>query len=223
MKLAPSILAADLACLGDEVDRVAGSSHWIHVDVMDGHFVPNLTMGPATVGSLARRTDIPLDCHLMIDNPQEFFEPFASAGAKAISFHVEVAENPVSLAAELRGLGVQAGVAINPPTPFSAVEGLLGSIDYLLVMSVNPGFAGQAFIPDVLDKIRAARRLIDDQDLPTLIEVDGGINEETAVLAAAAGANILVAGNAVFAAADPGAAATAIVEAAELARQRALR
>jgi len=213
MKLAPSILSADFAELGAEVDRVREVAGLLHVDVMDGHFVPNLTIGPPVVRSLRKRTDLFLDCHLMVDNPGVLLEEFADAGADRCIVHVELGD-PRPLFGELRARGVGVGLVLNPPTPVDTVMPYLDQIDLLLVMSVNPGWGGQAFIPDVLDKVAAVRKEIDARGLAVEIEIDGGINVDTAPAAAAAGCDILVAGSAVFGAEDPAAAARAILAAA---------
>jgi ribulose-phosphate 3-epimerase len=212
-KLAPSILAADFARLGDEVTAVTAEADLLHVDVMDGHFVPNLTIGPPVVASLRRHTDLFLDCHLMVDNPGDLLADFADAGANRCIVHVELGD-PRPLFADLRARDVQVGLAVSPDTPFSAAEPYLPDIDLLLVMSVHPGFGGQTFIHDVLDKVRAARAVIDRRHLPVEIEIDGGVQTATAALAASAGVDILVAGSAIFGAADPAAAARALREAA---------
>jgi ribulose-phosphate 3-epimerase len=213
MKLAPSILSADFAELGAEVERVSEVADLLHVDVMDGHFVPNLTIGPPVVRSLRKRTDLFLDCHLMVDNPGVLLEEFADAGADRCIVHVELGD-PRPLFDELRARDVGVGLVLNPPTPVDAVMPYLDQIDLLLVMSVNPGWGGQAFIPEVLDKVVAARKEIDARGLAVEIEIDGGINVDTAPAAAAAGCDILVAGSAVFRAPDPVAAARAILAAA---------
>ena len=212
-KIAPSILSADFAQLADDVDRVAAEADLLHVDVMDGHFVPNLTIGPPVVKSLRKRTDLHLDCHLMVDNPGELLEDFADAGADGCTVHIELGD-PRPLFAAMRELGLRVGLTHNPETPVEAVLPYLEEIDVLLFMSVHPGFGGQAFIPSVLDKLTAARRVVDDGGLPVELEIDGGINRETAPRAAAAGADILVAGSAIFHADDPAAAARQIREAA---------
>ena len=213
MKLAPSILSADFARLGDEVARVAPAADLLHVDVMDGHFVPNLTIGPPVVASLRPHTDLFLDCHLMVDNPGVLLDDFAAAGADRCIVHVELGD-PRPLFDRLRALGVGVGLVCNPPTPVDAVLPYLAEIDLLLVMSVNPGWGGQAFIPEVLDKVRAARAEIDARGLAVEIEIDGGITVDTAPQAVAAGCDILVAGSAVFRAPDPVVAARAIRAAA---------
>jgi ribulose-phosphate 3-epimerase len=201
-KLSPSILSADFACLGDEVERVASEADLLHVDVMDGHFVPNLTIGPPVVEALRSRTDLFLDCHLMVENPGVLLEDFAKAGADRCIVHIELGD-PRPLFAKLRDLGVGVGLTLNPGTPVDTVLPHLEEIDLLLVMSVNPGWGGQSFIPEVLDKVRVARREIDERKLDVEIEIDGGIQEKTAPLAAEAGVDILVAGSAIFHADDP--------------------
>jgi len=214
VKLAPSILSADFAQLGADVDRVTEVADLLHVDVMDGHFVPNLTIGPPVVRSLRKHTDLFLDCHLMIDNPGDLLGAFADAGADRCIVHVELGD-PRPLFDELRARNVGVGLVLSPPTPVDAVLPYLDQIDLLLVMSVNPGWGGQPFIPEVLAKVAAARAEIDARHLPVEIEIDGGINVDTAPSAAAAGCDILVAGNAVFRAPDPVAAGRAIIAAAE--------
>ena len=212
-KIAPSILSADFAQLADDVERVAAEADLLHVDVMDGHFVPNLTIGPPVVKSLRKRTDLHLDCHLMVDNPGELLEDFADAGADGCTVHIELGD-PRPLFAVMRDLGLRVGLTHNPETPVDAVLPYLEEIDVLLFMSVHPGFGGQAFIPSVLDKLTTARRVVDEGALSVELEIDGGINRETAPRAAAAGADILVAGSAIFHADDPAAAARQIREAA---------
>jgi ribulose-phosphate 3-epimerase len=214
MKLAPSILSADFADLAAEVERVADAADLLHVDVMDGHFVPNLTIGPVVVSALRKHTDLFLDCHLMIDNPAVLLEGFADAGADRCIVHIELGD-PRPLFEEMRERNVGVGLVLNPETAVDAVLPYLDEIDLLLVMSVNPGWGGQGFIPDVLDKVRVARKVIDDRGLDVEIEIDGGINVTTAPAAAEAGVDILVAGSAVFGAPDPLEAARAIVAAAE--------
>ena len=209
MKLAPSILSADFADLASEIERVAGVADLLHVDVMDGHFVPNLTIGPPVVAALRKRTDLFLDCHLMVDNPEVLLDDFAAAGADGITVHVELGD-PRPLFARLRELGLRVGLTSNPSTPVEAVLPYLEEVDTLLVMSVNPGWGGQAFIPESLDKLATLRREVDARGLAAELEIDGGINVQTAPRAAAAGADIFVAGSAIFGAADPAAAAEAI-------------
>ena len=216
MKLAPSILSADFARLGAEVDRVTEVADLLHVDVMDGHFVPNLTIGPPVVASLREHTDLFLDCHLMVDNPGVLLADFASAGADRCIVHVELGD-PRPLFDELRGRDVGVGLVLNPETPVDAVLPYLAEIDLLLVMSVHPGWGGQSFIPDVLEKVKVARQEIDARALAVEIEIDGGITEVTAPAAAQAGVDILVSGSAVFKADDPVAAGRAILAAANAA------
>ena len=219
MKLAPSILSADFAELAAEVERVTEAADLLHVDVMDGHFVPNLTIGPVVVGALRKRTELFLDCHLMIDNPAILLEAFADAGADRCIVHIELGD-PRPLFDELRGRNVGVGLVLNPETPVGAVLPYLDEIDLLLVMSVHPGWGGQGFIPEVLDKVRVVRKEVDERGLDVEIEIDGGINVTTAPAAAEAGADIFVAGSAVFGASDPLGAARAIRAAAEAASSR---
>jgi len=200
VKIAPSLLAADWLRLGEEVASVeAAGADLLHCDVMDGHFVPNLSMGTAIVEAVARVAKAPLDVHLMLDNPSDFVEAFAEAGAATIGFHVEVVREPRKLADAIHALGKRASLTLNPATPADAAAGLLDAFDQVLVMSVEPGFGGQGFIPGVLDKVRAIRRLAPEG---LDIEIDGGINAATARDAVEAGANVLVAGTAVFGARD---------------------
>jgi ribulose-phosphate 3-epimerase len=213
MKLAPSILSADFAELARDIDRVRGEADLLHVDVMDGHFVPNLTIGPPVVESLRKRTDLFLDCHLMVDNPDVLLDDFAKAGADSCTVHVELGD-PRPLFDRMRHLGLGVGLVLNPETPLDAALPYLELIDLLLVMSVHPGWGGQAFIADVLAKLSDARRIVDERGLAVELEIDGGISIETAPRAAAAGADILVAGSAIFHADDPAAAARQIREAA---------
>ncbi len=219
MKVAPSILSADFSRLGEEVARVAGEADLLHVDVMDGHFVPNLTIGPPVVASLRPQTDLFLDVHLMVDNPGVLLDDFAEAGADRCIVHVELGD-PRPLFDRMRAHGMGVGLVLNPPTPVDDVLPFLDEIDLLLVMSVNPGWGGQSFIPEVLDKVRVARTEIDARTLAVEIEIDGGIKVDTAPLAAEAGCDILVAGSAVFHAADPAAAAREIRDAAWPGRAR---
>ena len=201
-RVAPSILSADFGCLADAVAAVAPEADLLHVDVMDGHFVPNLTIGPPVVKSLRRHTDLYFDCHLMVDNPGDFLDDFAAAGANGCSVHVEL-EDVVPLFAEMRRLGLDVGLAVNPETPVEACLPHLAAIDLLLMMTVHPGFGGQEFIADVMDKVKVAREEIDRRGLKVALQVDGGINEQTAPLAAAAGADVFVAGSAIFHSDDP--------------------
>jgi ribulose-phosphate 3-epimerase len=216
VRIAPSILSADFGALAASVDGVAAEADLLHVDVMDGHFVPNLTIGPPVVSSLRRHTDLYLDCHLMMDNPSDFLEAFARAGASGCTVHAEI-DGVDDLVTQMRELGLDVGVAANPDTPFKAVAPFLADIDLLLLMTVFPGFAGQAFMPEVVPKIAEAHAEIERQRLPVAIEVDGGIDEETAPVVAAAGATVLVAGNAIFGNEDPLAAAGRIRKAADAA------
>jgi ribulose-phosphate 3-epimerase len=213
MKIAPSILAADFANLASDIARVAGDVDLLHVDCMDGHYVPNLTIGPPVVAALRPHTELFLDCHLMVDNPGRLLEAFAKAGADGLTVHVELGD-PRPLLSEIAALGLRRGLAFEPETPFDAVEPYLGDIDLLLVMSVRTGYGGQPFIAEVLDKVRGARKLIDAESMPVEIEIDGGIKIDNAALAAAAGVDILVSGTGIFGADDPGAAARAIRAAA---------
>jgi ribulose-phosphate 3-epimerase len=204
MKLiAPSILSADFARLGDEIRAVeAAGADWIHVDVMDGHFVPNITFGPVMVEAARRITQLPLDVHLMIENPDRYIPEFARAGASTITVHVETCPHLHRTVGLIRDSGAQPGVVLNPATPVEALEWIIADIDLVLVMSVNPGFGGQAFIPASLDKLRAVRRLIASKGRRTLIEVDGGVSVKTIAAIASAGADVFVAGSAIFGGGD---------------------
>ncbi|MEY2472147.1 MAG: ribulose-phosphate 3-epimerase [Actinomycetota bacterium] len=211
--IAPSILAADFANLGDAVARVETTADSLHVDVMDGHFVPNLTIGPPVVASLRKATHLPLDCHLMMTNPGEYFEAFGKAGATSCTVHVEIGDTAALIGA-MRDLGLGVGLAVNPDGTYDMVEPFLADIDLLLCMSVFPGFGGQSFIPGALDTVRAARADIEARGLSTVIQIDGGIDAETIGAAAAAGATNFVAGTAVFRQDDPGEAVTELRRAA---------
>lgn len=198
-KIAPSILSADFTRLGQEIQAVAeAGADWIHVDVMDGHFVPNITMGPLVVEAVRRSTSLPLDIHLMISDPDRYIADFAAAGADYISVQVEVCLHLHRTVHLIRENGAKAGAVLNPATPVSALDLILGDLDFVLVMSVNPGFGGQRFIPATLGKIRQLRSRIDAAGLATLIQVDGGVNAGTIAGIADAGADIFVAGSAVF-------------------------
>lgn len=205
-RIAPSLLAADFAHLGEEVARVEAHIDLLHLDVMDGHFVPNLTFGMPVIAALRAVTDVYFDCHLMVTNPVALFEPLAAAGANLVTIHIEVHPDPTRAAEEARRNGLDFGLVLDPGTPFEAVSPFVELCDLLLVMSVHPGFGGQAFIPEVLPKLEAARKFIDSAGLRTDIEVDGGITTSTARLARDAGADVFVAGTSIFRAPDPVAA-----------------
>jgi ribulose-phosphate 3-epimerase len=212
-KIAPSILAADFACLAADIDRVANDADLLHVDCMDGHYVPNLTIGPPVVKALRKHTDLRLDCHLMVSNPGVLLRDFADAGADGCTVHIELGD-PRPLFDRIRDLGMRVGLTLEPETPFDRVEPYLAEIDVLLVMSVRTGFGGQPFIADVLDKVRAARRIIDERQLRVEIEIDGGIKIDNARLAADAGVDILVSGTGIFGQPDPALAIRAMRTAA---------
>jgi ribulose-phosphate 3-epimerase len=206
-RIAPSILSADFAALADAIETVKPETDLLHVDVMDAHFVPNLTIGPPVVRSLRRHSpDLYFDCHLMMDNPGPFLDDFKTAGANGCTVHVEIGGTD-ELIAQMRGLGLEVGLAANPDVPFEAVEPFLDKIDLLLLMTVFPGFGGQSFIADVMPKVEQARGEIDRRGVKVALQVDGGINEKTLPIAAKAGADTFVAGNAIFGADDPLAAA----------------
>jgi ribulose-phosphate 3-epimerase len=215
MILAPSILSSDYAHLAEQVAAAArGGATLVHVDVMDGHFVPNITLGPPVVASLHKATPLPLDVHLMIENADRFLQAFVDAGATWVSLHQEAVPHLQRQVAFLRERGVRAGVALNPATPLSTLDEILPELDYVLVMSVNPGFGGQKFIPAATEKIRRLRRIIQDRGLKAQIEVDGGVDLGNIRSLVEAGAEVLVAGSAVFGHGDPESAARRLIEAA---------
>lgn len=197
--VAPSILSADFTRLGEEVAALEkAGADWVHVDVMDGHFVPNITLGPMVVGALRKATSLPLDVHLMIEDPSRYLEAFAQAGADTLSVHVEACTHLHRTLAQIRSLGKRVGVSVNPATSEDTLRYVLGLVDVVLVMSVNPGFGGQSFLREVLPKVAAIRSMIAASGYAIDLEIDGGITTETAPEAISAGANVLVAGNAVF-------------------------
>ncbi|WP_046175096.1 ribulose-phosphate 3-epimerase [Domibacillus indicus] len=216
VKIAPSILSADFARLGEEVKEAEnGGADYIHVDVMDGHFVPNITIGPLIVEAIRPVTSLPLDVHLMIQNPDQYIETFAKAGADIITVHAEACPHLHRTIQLIRSFGIKAGVVLNPSTPADVLQYVIRDIDMVLLMTVNPGFGGQSFIEAVVPKIRHVRDMISEAGVSVDIEVDGGINTETAKICAEAGANVLVAGSAVYNEKNRGAAIQAIRAAAE--------
>ena len=216
VRIAPSILAADFARLGEELVAVEkAGADWIHVDVMDGHFVPNLTLGPPVVEAVRRSTSLPLDVHLMIEEPERSIPDYVKAGADTVGVHTETCPHLHRTVGQIREAGARACVVLNPATPAQAVEMVLGDVDQVLVMTVNPGFGGQRFIQAMLPKIALLRRWIDERGLPVALEVDGGVARGTAALAARAGADVFVAGSAVFGADDYAAAIAALRAEAE--------
>jgi len=214
VRIAPSILAADFANLGAEVERLGDTVEMLHVDVMDGHFVPNISLGPPVVASLRSATDHYLDCHLMITDPLSYLEPLKRAGADGVTVHIEAVPNPLPVIDEAEKIGLDVGLVLNPPTPFASVQPFLDRCSMVVVMTVNPGFGGQAFLTSALPKIEGLRKSIDSAALSTDIEVDGGIDRITAIAAGDAGADILVAGTSVFRADDSREAVVAIRKAA---------
>ena len=216
VQISPSILAADFARLAEEATRVEGAADWLHVDVMDNHFVPNLTLGLPVVAALLQSTATPVDCHLMIEDPDRWAPGYAEAGAGSVTFHLEAAAAPVRLARTLRAAGARAGLALKPATAVESCLDLLPELDLLLLMTVEPGFGGQVFLDVVLPKIRRAKRAIGDLDV--WLQVDGGVAAATIERCAEAGADVFVAGSAVYGAADPAAAIASLRAAAEGAR-----
>jgi ribulose-phosphate 3-epimerase len=199
IKIAPSILSADFSRLKEEIQAVeAGGADWLHVDVMDGHFVPNITIGPVVVEWVRKVTRMPLDVHLMITDPDKYAPEFIKAGADWISIHPETCSDPNLCLKRIRALGAKAAIAVNPDVPLARIESCFPDVDMVLIMSVFPGFGGQAFIPDVLPKIKELRRLIDERKLPLLVEVDGGIKTVNIDLAVRAGAEVIVSGSGIF-------------------------
>jgi ribulose-phosphate 3-epimerase len=219
--IAPSILAADYAHLADEAQRVAGEADWLHIDVMDGHFVPNLTIGLPVVASLRKTTELPFDCHLMIENPERWALGYAEAGSHNVSFHAEACDDPIALAKDLRQAGTLAGLAIDRDTLVEPYLDLLPHFDTLLIMTIKAGFGGQDFVPELLEKVRIARHHARTGHLDLRIEVDGGVTEDTIAACADAGADAFVAGTAIYSADDPARACRRLRALAEQAGGRA--
>ena len=218
MKIAPSILSADFAALGEAIARVeAAGADLLHVDVMDGHFVPNLSIGPPVIESIRKRTRLPLDVHLMIEEPERWVEIYVRSGADYVTVHVEASVHLDRTLTLIREAGARAGAALNPSTPPETLQYVLDDLDLVLVMSVNPGFGGQSFIPGAYEKIRRLRTILADR--PVLVSVDGGVKADNAGALAQAGAGVLVAGSAIFGAPDPGAALVALRSASEVPRR----
>ncbi|MBO0776132.1 MAG: ribulose-phosphate 3-epimerase [Actinobacteria bacterium] len=221
VQLAPSILSADFARLADEAQAVSGVADWLHVDVMDYHFVPNLTLGLPVVESLLKHTGLPLDCHLMISEPDRWAPGYAEAGARNVTIHAEAAQSPVRTLRMIRSAGSRAGLGINPATPVEPYADLFPEIDMLLLMTVEPGFGGQTFLDMVMPKLRRARELVSRRGAAVWLQVDGGVSEETIERCADAGADVFVAGSAVFSADDPAAAVRSLRALAQQATARA--
>jgi ribulose-phosphate 3-epimerase len=217
IEIAPSILSADFTKLGQQIEIVEGAgASLLHVDVMDGRFVPNITVGLPVVQAISRATQLPIDAHLMIVEPGRYAEQFVKAGAQMVSIHIEADPHAHRTLSAIRAAGAQAGIAINPATPLSALDEALKFVDYVLLMSVNPGFGGQTFIPESLDKVRRLRKMIDERGLKARIEIDGGIDAENIAEVASAGAEIIVSGSAIFGAPDPAVALRKLREATVL-------
>jgi ribulose-phosphate 3-epimerase len=217
IEIAPSILSADFTKLGQQIEIVEGAgASLLHVDVMDGRFVPNITVGLPVVEAISRATQLPIDAHLMIVEPGRYAEHFVKAGAQMVSIHIEADPHAHRTLSAIRAAGAQAGIAINPATPLSALDEALKFVDYVLLMSVNPGFGGQTFIPESLDKVRRLRKMIDERGLKARIEIDGGIDAENIAEVASAGAEIIVSGSAIFGAPDPAVALRKLREATVL-------
>ncbi|MBA2338732.1 MAG: ribulose-phosphate 3-epimerase [Acidimicrobiia bacterium] len=214
-RIAPSILAADFARLGEEIAMVAPHVDMLHIDVMDGHFVPNVSLGPPVIRCIRPVTELPFDCHLMMTNADAYFDPLREVGADLVTIHIEAYPDPTRAASQARELGLGFGLVLNPPTPMAAVEPFLDLCDLVLVMSVHPGFGGQAFIPATLATVRSLRETLDRRSLAVDIQIDGGIDPDTIGAAREAGADVFVAGSAIFGAADPVAAVEALRRSAE--------
>jgi ribulose-phosphate 3-epimerase len=215
VQISPSILSADFARLADDVAIISDAADWVHVDVMDNHFVPNLTIGLPVVEALLKHSALPLDCHLMIEDPDRWAPQYAEVGAGGVTIHAEAAKAPIRTLRAIRSAGARAGLGINPATPVEPYEDILGEIDMLLLMTVEPGFGGQRFLDVVLPKVRRARELIRGRELSVRLQVDGGVSAETIERCAEAGADVFVAGNAVFGADDPAEAVRALRAEAE--------